>query len=90
MTKAFMIRIKEQPRSIPIQGIWQSGSAPSQTSVHPGVIPDSRPILVIAKTIDEAASRYKNASSIEELDVKDIIIDEHVDIIIEGRINYGK
>ena len=83
MTKAFMVYFEEVPRSSIFQTMWaQSGSTvPYQLPK----LPDNRPILVIAKTIDEAATRFKKAIKIEELDVKDVIIDEKVDILLERR-----
>lgn len=82
MTKAFLVRFKQSGiSSSPIVWASQSGSC----SINPFSIQprDDRPILIIAKTIDEAADKFKNASEIVELDVRDIIIDERVDIIFK-------
>lgn len=90
MTKAFMVYFKEQPyannlsigfSSSPIPFGTQSCSVPYSQYTQK----DNRPILVIARTIDEAAVKYKNAIDIQELDVKDVIIDEKIDIIFEKR-----
>jgi hypothetical protein len=84
MTKAFLVYIKPQNTNTPISPfVWSSPQITTYPSVYTAI--DNRPILVIAKTIDEAAKKFKNATSIEEVDVKDIIIDENIDILLERR-----
>ncbi|OGS39985.1 MAG: hypothetical protein A3K77_01395 [Euryarchaeota archaeon RBG_13_31_8] len=87
MTKAFMVYFKDQATnfigcftSSNLFGGYQTQSTPFTQSQR-----DDRPILVIAKSIDAAAAKYKNAVNIQELDIKDVIIDENVDIILEKR-----
>jgi len=86
MTKAFLVRIKAPDTNL-YQQCWSGNGGISSISISQPFVKqqDNRPILVIAKTIDEAAAKYKNAHEIVELDVQNIIIDEKVDIIFEKR-----
>jgi hypothetical protein len=70
MTKAFIVTEKNY-----FGRPWQYG-----TTMIPS---DSRPILVLATSIEDVAKTYKNASKIEELDVKDIVIDDKIDILLK-------
>jgi len=86
MTKAFLVYIKQEDKTI--YGIWTSGSNlfPSMSQSCPQSKPvDYRPILVIAKHIGDVSTKYTSAYKIEELDVKDIIISEKVDYLLEKR-----
>lgn len=91
MTKAFLVqwRIKSDP---PGNFIWSgsSGSSPFATQCC-GSFPQSskthdyRPILVIAKDMADVAAKYPLAYMIEEMDVKDVVISDKVDYLLEKR-----
>jgi hypothetical protein len=85
MTKAFLVYIKQEDKTI--YGIWSSGTGIgtiSQSYPQPKPV-DHRPILVIARHIGDVSSKYTSAYKIEEMDVKDIVISENVDYLLEKR-----
>ena len=85
MTKAFLVYIKQETKNISY-GTWTSGSFPMSQQCHsPFPSFDNRPILVITKDIADAAAKYPKASSIQEVDVKDVVISEKVDYLLEKR-----
>lgn len=86
MTKAFLVYIKQESKSTSY-GIWTSGSSFPLSQQCPSQFqaPDNRPILVITKDIADAASKYPKASQIQEIDVRDVVISEKVDYLLEKR-----
>jgi len=86
MTKAFLVYIKQETKNI-TYGLWTSGSSFPTSQQCPSQFPsfDNRPILVITKDIADAASKYPKASQIQEIDVKDVVISEKVDYLLEKR-----
>jgi hypothetical protein len=85
MTKAFLVYIKQEDRTI--YGVWTAGTSsfPISQSFPQSKPVDHRPILVIARHIGDVSSKYTSAYKIEELDVKDIVISENVDYLLEKR-----
>jgi hypothetical protein len=66
MLKAFLVKFREDKPQ------WN----PYQTQQYPSVVPDNRPVLVIAEDIGSVASKNRAAIRIEELDVKDVLINK--------------
>lgn len=84
MTKAFLVYIKQETKNTSY-GIWTSGSSFPMTQQFPFPSYDNRPILVITKDIADAATKYPKAHQIQEVDVKDVVISEKVDYLLEKR-----
>ena len=70
MVKAFTVIFKANPV------IYSAGSygGTSGINLYPSKQEDTRPILVIANIITDVATKYPSATSIEENDVKDVVI----------------
>jgi len=85
MTKAFLVYIKQESKTT--YGMYTSGSPFPLSQQCPSLFqtPDNRPILVITKDIADAASKYPKASQIQEIDVRDVVISEKVDYLLEKR-----
>jgi len=66
MLKAFLVKFREDKPQ------WNHLS----TSQYPTPIIDNRPVLVIDEDIGSVASKNRSAIRIEELDVKDVLINK--------------
>jgi len=75
MVKAFIVDFKNNG----LNNLYSvSGFGYSSQISYPTKKEDTRPILVIANNIADVASKYPNATSIDEEDVKDVVILEKV------------